>query len=112
MNAEGWYQDPFRLHEARWISDGTPTALVRDGGAESQDPPPSATFDGQLEPVAEDAPADGEDLRRADDEEAATPSSIRTPPSARSGTPSARAAGTDHWSPRHRRPAGEQPSRT
>lgn len=70
MDAEGWYQDPFRLHEARWISDGTPTTLVRDGGTESQDPPPRATFTGQLVPVAEDAPADGEDLRRADDEEA------------------------------------------
>ena len=32
MKAEGWYHDPYRLHEARWISDGAPTALVRDGG--------------------------------------------------------------------------------
>lgn len=69
MNAEGWYQDPFHRHEARWISDDAPTALVRDGGVESQDPPPSAAFDGQLEPFAEDAPADGEDLRRADQAE-------------------------------------------
>ena len=35
-----------------------------------RDPPPRATFDGQLEPVTEDVPADGEDLRRADQEEA------------------------------------------
>jgi len=70
MKAEGWYQDPFQLHEARWISDGAPTALVRDRGVESQDPPPETTFDGKLEPVPEDAPADGEDLRRADEEEA------------------------------------------
>lgn len=68
MNAEGWYRDPYRLHEARWISDGAPTALVRDGGTESSDPPPSTPFEGELEPVAADAPADGEDLLRADDE--------------------------------------------
>ena len=30
MNEEGWYVDPFGRHEALWISDGTPTALVRD----------------------------------------------------------------------------------
>lgn len=66
MNAEGWYQDPFQRHEARWISDGTPTALVRDGEAESQDPPPSATFEGELEPLPDSEPADGEDLLRAD----------------------------------------------
>jgi hypothetical protein len=66
MNAEGWYQDPFSRHEARWISDGTPTALVRDGEVESQDPPPSATFDGELQPLAESEPPDGEDLLRAD----------------------------------------------
>ena len=70
MNAEGWYHDPFRLHEDRWISDGAPTALVRDEGVESHDPPPSAQFDGTLEPIAEAAPADGEDLLRADNEEA------------------------------------------
>ncbi len=68
MNAEGWYHDPFRLHEDRWMSDGAPTALVRDQGVESQDPPPSTKFDGPLEPVAEHAPADGEDLLRADNE--------------------------------------------
>lgn len=66
MNAEGWYQDPFKRHEARWISDGTPTALVRDGEVESQDPPPSATFEGALQPLPDSEPADGEDLLRAD----------------------------------------------
>jgi hypothetical protein len=66
MNAEGWYLDSFGRHEARWISDGTPTALVRDGEVESQDPPPAGTFDGELQPVAESAASDGEDLRRAD----------------------------------------------
>jgi len=40
MTAEGWYRDPYRVHEDRWYSDGTPTALVRDGGIEAKDPPP------------------------------------------------------------------------
>ena len=40
MKVEGWYRDPYRIHQDRWYSDGTPTALVRDGGAESKDPPP------------------------------------------------------------------------
>ena len=70
MKAEGWYQDPFHRHEARWISDGAPTALVRDGETESHDPPPSASFTGQLEPIAEPAADDGEDMLRADQENA------------------------------------------
>jgi hypothetical protein len=72
MKAEGWYHDPYRLHEARWISDGTPTALVRDGGVESQDPPPATPFEGRLEPIepiGEDTPTEGEDLLRADNED-------------------------------------------
>jgi len=24
MTEEGWYSDPFRRHEHRWLSDGTP----------------------------------------------------------------------------------------
>jgi hypothetical protein len=38
--AEGWYRDPFGTHENRWFSDGEPTALVRDGRNEGNDPPP------------------------------------------------------------------------
>jgi hypothetical protein len=71
MNAEGWYQDPFHRHEARWISAGTPTALVRDGEVESQDPPPGSTFEGELQPLPDSEPADGEDLLRADAAESA-----------------------------------------
>ncbi|HTU37563.1 MAG TPA: hypothetical protein VMF35_06065 [Acidimicrobiales bacterium] len=37
---EGWCTDPFGRHEARWLSDGTPTKLVRDGDVESYDDPP------------------------------------------------------------------------
>lgn len=34
MKAEGWYQDPYKIHEDRWFSDGSPTALVRDAGVD------------------------------------------------------------------------------
>lgn len=37
---EGWFTDPFGRHEARWLSNGLPTRLVRDGGAEAYDEPP------------------------------------------------------------------------
>jgi len=51
MTEEGWYSDPFRRHEHRWFSDGTPTALVRDKGATSQDPPPDASYLEQPRPI-------------------------------------------------------------
>ena len=64
---EGWYSDPYGRHEARWLSDGKPTKLVRDGDVETYDAPP----DGPpvQVPVALDAKGDGvdsDDLRRAD----------------------------------------------
>ena len=65
MNEEGWYVDPFGRHESRWISEGTPTALVRDGRVESQDPPPSTIIVGELERVAESSQS-SDDMRRAD----------------------------------------------
>jgi hypothetical protein len=37
---EGWCTDPFGRHEARWLSEGTPTKLVRDGDVESYEDPP------------------------------------------------------------------------
>jgi hypothetical protein len=67
MSEEGWYQDPFEVHEDRWISQGTPTKLVRDHGVESYDEPPSAEITVPLVPVDGPEPADGEDLMRADD---------------------------------------------
>ena len=66
IGAEGWYVDPFGRHAQRWFSDGHPTGLVRDGGSEGQDDPPSATWDGPLEAVADDVGAD--ELLRAGDE--------------------------------------------
>ena len=67
MRAEGWYQDPFELHTDRWFSDGRPTALVRDGGDEANDPPPVPEYAGRLKDVVVDEPADGSDLVRSDD---------------------------------------------
>jgi hypothetical protein len=43
-NAQNWCPDPFGQHEARWFSNGIPTALVRDRGVEAQDPPPEPSF--------------------------------------------------------------------
>jgi hypothetical protein len=67
VQAEGWYQDPFKIHTDRWFSDGRPTALVRDGGREGHDPPPDVSFEGPLVEATESVAADGGDLRRADD---------------------------------------------
>jgi hypothetical protein len=67
--AEGWYHDPYALHEDRWFSLGTPTKLVRDHGHEAYDEPPANPLaDIELVP-AEPAEAEdhGRDLRRADD---------------------------------------------
>ena len=68
LAAQGWYVDPFGLHEHRYFSAGTPTRLVRDSGAESYDPPPDEPLPGPLVPVDEPEDAgDATDLRRADD---------------------------------------------
>lgn len=51
MNPQGWYKDPFGVHEARWFSQGRPTALVRNGSEILRDrPPPDGDYDGPLEP--------------------------------------------------------------
>ena len=70
-NEEGWFQDHFRIHEDRWYSDGVPTSLVRDGGVESTDPPPSRHV--PSEPLVRSIPhnpsSGPDDLLRADDTE-------------------------------------------
>lgn len=53
MHEEGWHVDPFGRHEARWISDGTPTRLVRDAGVVSKDPPPDTPFEGAIQLLPE-----------------------------------------------------------
>ena len=69
---QGWFADPFGVHESRWFSQGTPTGLVRDGRVESQDPPPEPTWSGRLAPapVAPGAApsSGGVDLERAGDQ--------------------------------------------
>jgi hypothetical protein len=41
---EGWYSDPYDRHEARWISQGSPSSLVRDGLIQGQDPVARRSF--------------------------------------------------------------------
>jgi len=53
MKEEGWYTDPYGLHERRWFSDGSPTKLVSDGGTTSNDPPPNMPFVRPPEPIPE-----------------------------------------------------------
>ena len=66
---EGWYRDPFAVHDDRWMSQGQPTKLVRDGGTESYDPPPDLPLPALLVPCTPEgsAPAGRSDLRRADE---------------------------------------------
>jgi hypothetical protein len=50
--AQGWYQDPYAIHEHRYFSAGLPTKLDRDGLQESYDPPPDGPLpDGELVPA-------------------------------------------------------------
>ena len=62
--AEGWHTDPYGRHEARWMSGGTPTELVRDRGVESYDAPPDEESSQTPELVAEEERADGQDPTR------------------------------------------------
>jgi len=52
LQAEGWYRDPYALHDDRYFSQGLPTKLVRDSGHEAYDPPPDRRMpQGQLTPA-------------------------------------------------------------
>ena len=66
LGAEGWYRDPFGVHEDRWFSAGAPTRLVRDAGVESSDEPPGELGDAELVEVPHPQASDGSDLLRAD----------------------------------------------
>ena len=72
---EGWYTDPYGLHEARWMSQGVPTPLVRDGDVESHDPPPGGPF--KVAPIRLEDGGTASDARRADDAQRESP--IETP---------------------------------
>jgi hypothetical protein len=66
---EGWFTDPFGRHEARWLSFGKPTELVRDGAAESYDEPPDEEPTVVPERIESTMEAnDGADLIRAGDQ--------------------------------------------
>jgi hypothetical protein len=70
---EGWYSDPFARHEARWMSGGNPTHLVRDGETESNDPPPDAPWKVTPVRIVSEVIEEGpRDLLRADDLEKGT----------------------------------------
>ncbi len=64
---EGWFTDPYVRHEARWLSDGKATKLVRDGDATSYDDPPDGPWTKTPERLEADPVAtEGQDLMRAD----------------------------------------------
>ena len=65
---EGWYTDPYGRHDARWMSDGKATKLVRDGEKESFDAPPDEPPTRTPVRVVS-GHCRSDDLRRADDAE-------------------------------------------
>jgi hypothetical protein len=70
VKAQGWYRDPYSVHEDRYFSDGQATKLVRDSGVEGYDPPPPGSPETELVEIPESEQSDGSDLRRADDRSA------------------------------------------
>ena len=67
-HAEGWYTDPYGRHEARWMSRGEATKLVRDGEVESYDAPPDEAPSREMTRIVTEPPPGSDDLRRADDQ--------------------------------------------
>jgi len=66
--AEGWYLDPYGVHEQRWISRGHPSNLVRDGKIEAKDEPPDRPPQRPFHPIPSDSAGIGwRDMQRADD---------------------------------------------
>jgi hypothetical protein len=64
---EGWYLDPYKIHQQRWISKGRPSDLVRDGEHEGKDAPPDRPPSLPLVPAPVDGSLGWRDTRRADD---------------------------------------------
>jgi hypothetical protein len=66
--AEGWYLDPYGVHQQRWISRGRPSNLVRDGNEEAKDEPPDRPPSRPFVPIPTDSAGIGwRDMQRADD---------------------------------------------
>ena len=64
---EGWCTDPWGLHDARWMSAGSPTKLVRDGDVERFEAIPSADATMRPRPItSDDVASHGVDLNRSD----------------------------------------------
>ena len=64
---EGWHTDPYGLHDARWLSGGSPTKLVRDGMSEFYEPVPAISPTFPATPLTHDElPGHGADLHRSD----------------------------------------------
>ncbi|HUA40264.1 MAG TPA: hypothetical protein VMA32_01770 [Streptosporangiaceae bacterium] len=88
---QGWYSDPYGVHEDRYFSAGRATKLIRDAGQESYHEPPAQPYDpAELVPaVAQvDDGSDGIDLRSADEaERSATASDLRRADQASAGKP-------------------------
>jgi hypothetical protein len=70
VEAQGWYRDPYLIHEDRYFSAGQPTKLVRDGGVEDYDPPPAGPFKTELVAARHSLANSAGDLRRVDDRSA------------------------------------------
>ena len=63
---EGWFTDPYGIHEARWLSAGEPTKLVRDQGVVAYDAIPSTAPERTARPIAHSVRAmNGVDLLRS-----------------------------------------------
>ena len=62
---QGWFVDPYRIHEHRWISLGRPINLVRDGNVEAKGDPPGRPQSLPYVPVSTGSAH--RDMRRADD---------------------------------------------
>jgi hypothetical protein len=60
---QGWYTEPYELHEARRMSQGTPTSLVRDGGIEGSDPVGGGPFTVAPVRIVRKGSHDGSDRR-------------------------------------------------
>lgn len=86
-DAEGWYEDPYHLHQHRWFSAGNPTSLVKDDGVEAQDAPPDEPpTEPLLRSVSDSTVSDGGDLHRADEAQGSSATWGKTWDVARSAT--------------------------
>lgn len=71
--AEGWHTDPYGRHEARWMSSGEPTKLVRDAGVDSFDAPPDEAPMHQAVRIEHLEAQRADDWRRADSAQTGKP---------------------------------------